>query len=189
MPLPLMRSVVPGWVPAGTRSLPLPSSVGTSTSAPSAACVKARGTLQMTSSPARRKNGCGATRISSSRSPAALSGLRAVARAGHDARGAVLDARRDRHLDRVLVRDEAAALAALARVDDDGAATLAALAGALDGDRKDALLEADATAAVARAARVGGVARRGARAAAVDARDDARSSASTSWCRTRPPRT
>src|SRR5947209_4438608 len=33
-PLPLSRNIVPGWVPGGTRTDILPSSVGTSISAP-----------------------------------------------------------------------------------------------------------------------------------------------------------
>ena len=42
---------VPGCVEGGTRSLILPSSVGTSISPPSAACTKVIGTLHTTSSP------------------------------------------------------------------------------------------------------------------------------------------
>ena len=45
------------------------SSVGTSISAPSAACVKLIGTSQITSSPSREKISCGFTRISQYRSP------------------------------------------------------------------------------------------------------------------------
>src|SRR5690606_12012934 len=95
------------------------------------------------------------------------------ARAVHDADGAVLDAGRHRDLDRVLARDEAAALARGARVRDDRAAPLAPLAMTLDRDRQDALLEPDATAAVARAADVGLAPWSRTRAAAVGAGDDA----------------
>src|SRR5580700_4690411 len=68
-----MRKTVPGCVPAGTRSLPLPSSVGTSTSPPRAACTNVTGTVHTTSSPARRKNVCCLTVTVISRSPAGLS--------------------------------------------------------------------------------------------------------------------
>ena len=63
MPLPFRRKVFPDWVPAGILSLCGPSSVGTSTVAPSAACAKEIGTSQTTSVSSRWKMGCSRTWI------------------------------------------------------------------------------------------------------------------------------
>ena len=99
MPLPFTRSTVPGCVPGGMRSLPLPSSVGISSSPPSAACANEMGSAQTMSSPTRRKNSCGCTRMVSSRSPGGRSARDGVAAALDDARRAVLDAGGDGDLD------------------------------------------------------------------------------------------
>ena len=66
-----MRNTRPDWTPAGMRIFTTPSSVGTSTTAPSAACEKLTGTSHQTSKPSRRKIGCSTTRTMTCRSPAA----------------------------------------------------------------------------------------------------------------------
>src|ERR1035437_7625240 len=52
MPLPLTRSTVPGWVPAGIFIVVLLSSVGTSISAPGVARTEITGNSPRRSSPA-----------------------------------------------------------------------------------------------------------------------------------------
>ena len=90
-----------------------------------------------------------------------------VAAALHDARRSVLDAGGDGHLDGAhAVADEAGAAAGLARVDDDPPGAAAGRAGPLDGDGKDALLEAHAPAPAARRALLGGGAGRRPRSSA-----------------------
>ena len=65
-----MRNFLPGCVPGGMRSTTRrPSSVRTLILVPSAACTTLIGTMQMTSSPSRRKNVSGSTLNSTSRSP------------------------------------------------------------------------------------------------------------------------
>jgi len=60
-PLPLSRIARPVCVPSGMRTATLPSSVGTSISAPSAAWTKEIGTWQWRSTPWRSKSGWGRT--------------------------------------------------------------------------------------------------------------------------------
>src|SRR5919204_35538 len=69
MPLPRRRNTFPLWVPAGIFIFTLPSSVGTSMVAPSAACVKLIGTSQITSVSSRMKMGCSWTCTTTYRSP------------------------------------------------------------------------------------------------------------------------
>ena len=59
-PLPRTRSTLPLGVPAGSRTVTWPSSVGTFTSAPSAASANVTGTRTVRSLPLRPNNGCGA---------------------------------------------------------------------------------------------------------------------------------
>jgi len=61
MPRPFSLKTWPDWVPAGIFARALPSSVGTSISAPSAACAKLSGTSHTTSVPSRTKSGCSRT--------------------------------------------------------------------------------------------------------------------------------
>ena len=59
MPLPRRRKTAPDCVPAGTRISTLPSSVGTSTTAPSAASTNRDRHLAHDDLPSRLKSGCG----------------------------------------------------------------------------------------------------------------------------------
>src|SRR6185503_13645829 len=96
------------------------------------------GSAQTMSSPLRRKKSWGATRMVSSRSPAARS-----------ARG-VLPPRSTRRVAPFSIPGgEAGAAAGRARVGDEAPGAAAARARPLDGDGEDALLEADAAAAAA----------------------------------------
>src|SRR5438132_10795412 len=69
MPLPFSRKTFPLCVPDGIFIFTLPSRVGTSICAPSAAWVKLIGTSQITSVSSRMKIGCSCTWTTTYRSP------------------------------------------------------------------------------------------------------------------------
>src|SRR5207249_983197 len=70
-PLPARRSFCPGLEPGGTFIVTRPSSVGTSTCAPSAASHGESGNSISRSWPRARYNGCGSSTVCRSTSPAA----------------------------------------------------------------------------------------------------------------------
>ena len=125
------------------------------------------------SSPARRKKGCGKTWIDHLQIAGSAIGARFVSDAADQTRVSAFDSRRHAHQNRVARRNQSAAFASLARNGDELSGAATARARALDRDRQDSLLIANASAAVACAARFGNVTRCAGGAATIAARDDA----------------
>ncbi len=141
-PLPRRRNCSPVWVPGGIfMRARVPSMTGTSTSAPSAACVMRSGTRQNTVAPSRWKIACGRMATCTYRSPAGAPSAAGLALAGQPDARAVLDARRDLHLQRALALHRAGARADAAGVADH--APLAAAGRARAFDDEEALLRTD----------------------------------------------